>query len=315
MITVIGEALIDLVGDDQGVFRAKPGGAPFNVAIGLARLGVPTALLARLSQDSFGAQLRAHLADNGVSTRYAVTASEPTTLAFVFLDPHGSPRFEFYCNGTADWQWTAQELPDPFPDEVTAVHTGSLALALEPGAGVLEKRLAREHDRGTVTISLDPNVRPHLQPDRDAARDRVEAQLGSAHLVKVSADDLGYLYPGTAPADVVHRWCERGPALVVVTLGADGAFAMGPAQPRVDVTAPVVPVVDAVGAGDAFSAALLAGLHDNDLLAALRQPHPPTLPEDTLRGLLTRAGTAAALTCTRPGADPPRADELADVIL
>ncbi|MGW5362755.1 carbohydrate kinase family protein [Actinopolymorpha pittospori] len=314
MITVIGEALVDLVGEG-GTFQAKPGGSPFNVAVGLARLDVPSALLARLSGDSFGAQLRRHLDDNDVSTRYAVSASEPTTLAFALLDEHGTASYEFYVTGTADWQWTARELPDPLPAEVTAVHTGSLALALEPGASVLEEFLAREHKRGQVTISLDPNIRPLLSPDRAATRERVETQLTRAHLVKVSAEDLGWLHPGEAVDDVVRRWCARGPALVVVTLGADGAFAVGPEQARVDVGAPVVPVADTVGAGDAFTAALLAGLHEHDLLAGLRRPRPEVISEDVLHQVLTRSATAAALTCTRPGADPPTTRELADLIL
>lgn len=314
MITVIGEALVDLVGEG-GTFQARPGGSPFNVAVGLARLDVPSALLARLSGDTFGGRLRQHLADNNVSTRYAVTATEPTTLAFALLDEHGTASYEFYVTGTADWQWSARELPDPLPAEVTAVHTGSLALALEPGASVLEEFLAREHKRGAVTISIDPNVRPRLSPDRAATRERVETQLTRTHLVKVSAEDLAWLYPGEAVDDVVRRWCTRGPALVVVTLGPDGAFAVGPEQARVDVGAPVVPVVDTVGAGDAFTSALLAGLHDHDLLAGLRRPRPQVISERLLHDLLTRASTAAALTCTRPGADPPTTRELADVIL
>ncbi|WP_020574247.1 carbohydrate kinase family protein [Actinopolymorpha alba] len=311
MITVLGEALIDLMGKDD-VFEARPGGSPFNVATGLARLGVPTALLARISSDSFGTRLRQHLERDGVSLRYAVAASQPTTLAFAILDAGGSARYEFYVQGTADWQWREEELRDPFPSEVVALHTGSLALGVEPGATVVEALLQREHARGQLTISVDPNVRPQLFGDHDATRTRIERQLGYAHLVKASAEDLAWLYPGESVVDVVRRWRALGPTLVVVTLGGDGAIAIGPEGGEVRVLAPVVQVADTVGAGDAFSAALLAGLDERDLLPTLRQPAPAVLrlTDEIMRDVLAYSCRAAALTCTRPGANPPSKQEL-----
>ncbi|MEQ7126695.1 carbohydrate kinase [Actinopolymorpha sp. B11F2] len=319
MITVIGEALIDLVGDGA-VFQATPGGSPANVAVGLARLGQPCDLLCRISGDSFGARLREHLRTNGVSLRHAVPATEPTTLAIATLDPSGSAAYEFYVEGTADWQWTTTELPSPLPQDVVALHTGSLALAIDPGAAVLEEYLRRERERGAVTISLDPNVRPQLAPDRDASRRRIERQVSYAHVVKASAEDLGWLYPGEPMVDVVRHWCGLGPSLVVLTLGAEGALALAAGGELVEVSAPRVQVVDTVGAGDAFSAALLSGLADRDLLSRLRTAQvrtPEPGPDDSaVRGalpdVLRRACTAAALTCTRPGADPLTASELAN---
>ena len=312
MITVIGEALIDLVGE-RGVFRAQPGGSPCNVAVGLARLGIPCGFLGRISGDAFGAQLRAHLEGNGVSLRSAVAAAEPTTLAFAFLDDEGSARYEFYVNGTADWQWQVDELPDPLPPEVTAVHSGSLALALDPGAKVLEDFLRREHARGAVTVSLDPNIRPHLATDREATRRRVEQQVGHAHVVKASSDDLGWLYPGEPLGDVVRRWRLLGPTMVVATMAANGALALGPDDHLVHVPAPEVRVADTVGAGDAFTSAFLACLSDRGALAALRRPSGHELDGhggDVLRAALARGCAAAAITCGRPGADPPTAAEL-----
>jgi fructokinase len=309
MITVIGEALIDLVGDGT-VYRATPGGSPLNVAVGLARLGVPCALLARLSSDTFGGQLRDHLRRNGVSHRYLVPAAEPTTLAFASLDAEGSARYEFYVEGTADWQWTKDELPSPLPPEVTAVHAGSLAVALPPGAAVIEEFLRRERARGAVTLSYDPNIRPLLCPDREATRERVERHIRLAHVVKASAEDVTWLYPDTPLAEVLRRWSTLGPALVVLTLGADGAVARQPEGPEVRVDAPTVRVVDTVGAGDAFTSALLAGLARRDLIAALRDERARRLRDDLLTELLTASCRVAALTCTRPGADPPSIDEL-----
>jgi fructokinase len=308
VITVIGEALIDLVGDGA-VFQATPGGSPANVAVGLARLDQPCDFLGRISGDSFGVRLRAHMRSNGVSLRHAVAATEPTTLAIATLDQRGSAAYEFYVDGTADWQWSAEELPSPLPEDVVALHTGSLALAIDPGATVLEEYLRHEHDRGAVTISLDPNVRPQLAPDR------------YAHVVKASAEDLAWLYPGESVVEVVRHWYSLGPALVVLTLGADGALAVGPDGDLVEVSAPRVQVVDTVGAGDAFSAALLGGLAHQDLLSCLRTPRIRALDpgsageatsaiRDALPGVLRRACTAAALTCTRPGADPLTASEL-----
>jgi fructokinase len=320
VITVIGEALIDLVGN--GVeFQATPGGSPANVAVGLSRLGQPCDFLGRISADSFGTRLRDHLRQNGVSLRHTVRASEPTTLAIATLDPSGSATYEFYVNGTADWQWTAAELPTPLPADVMAVHTGSLALAIDPGAEALEEFLRREYAREAVTISLDPNVRPQLAPDRDTARHRIERQVSSTHLVKASAEDLAFLYPGEPLVDVARHWRRLGPALVVLTLGEQGALAVGPSGDPVEAAAPRVQVVDTVGAGDAFTAALLAGLADRDLLAALRRSElgrtePPgtgasTAVQDALPAVLHLACVAAALTCTRPGADPLTANELA----
>jgi fructokinase len=313
VIAVIGEALIDLVSDpgDRDTLRARPGGSPYNTALGLARLGVPTALVARISTDSFGNRLRAHLVENGVSLDYAVAAPEATTLAFALLDAEGTADYEFYVSGTADWQWTPGELPATLPPDVSAVHSGSLALAIEPGASVLDDYLRRVRDSGAVTVSLDPNMRPQLMPDRDSARKRVERQVGHAHLVKASSEDIGWLYPREPLDAVLDRWLALGPALVVATLGANGALALGPGGRRLHVPAPTVRVVDTVGAGDAFTAALLAGLDEQEVLPKLRQGTPEPIDDAVLRPVLKRACSAAAITCTRPGADPPNREELA----
>jgi fructokinase len=320
VITVIGEALIDLVGDGAD-FQATPGGSPANVAVGLARLDQPCDFLGRISTDTFGARLRDHLIRNRVSLRHTVEAAEPTTLAIATLDPDGSATYEFYLNGTADWQWSAEELPTPLPTDVVAVHTGSLALAIDPGAKALEEFLRREYERDAVTISLDPNVRPQLAADRDAARRRIERQVSYAHLVKASAEDLAWLYPGREQVDVVRHWGRLGPSLVVLTLGEQGALALGPSGDLVKTSAPRVQVVDTVGAGDAFTAALLAGLADRHLLSRLRSSAPGRTPpadstavRDALPDVLHRACTAAALTCARAGADPLTANELATAV-
>ena len=319
MITVVGEALVDLVSSDGRHYRAHPGGSPTNVAIGLSRLDIEVSLLARIGTDPFGRMLSAHLADNGVSDRDLVTADESTTLAVAALDSSGGASYDFYVQGTTNWQWTEDELPHELPSDVTALHAGSLALALPPGDEHVEALLAREHTRGAVTISLDPNVRPALFGEHDAAVRRAERQVGLSDVVKVSAEDLDWLYPGSEPLDVAADWLGRGPALVVVTLGGKGAAAVGASAGTVTVPAAsesargLPAVVDTVGAGDAFSAGLLAALHDERLLGGAARGRLAAVDDHWVRSLLERAGLVAALTCGRAGADPPTRAEVAAI--
>jgi fructokinase len=304
-VVVAGEAVVDLVEGAARTYVAHAGGSPANVAVGLARLGTPTALLARLSRDAFGTLLRDHLAAAGVDLSLAVDAAEPTTLAVASLTAEGVAAYGFWVSGTADWQWTDEELPDRLAAGVRALHTGSMALEVEPGASRLVALLERV--RGQVLVSYDPNVRLAKQGDRATGLAAVERVVALSDVVKVSAEDLEWLLPGVRPAEVAARWRQLGPVLVVVTDGGDGAVAAGPAG-LLRVAAPRVDVIDTVGAGDSFTAALLASLDDRDLLerAALEAAPAPVLTE-----VLERAARAASITCSRPGADPPTRDELA----
>lgn len=314
MILICGEALVDLVPDGAGAggparYAAHPGGSPANTAVGVARLGTPTAFAGRLAREGFGPLLRAHLADNGVDLRYAVDAPELASLAVVSLDERGRAEYVFYVEGTADWQWSAAELPAALPDDVTAVHAGSLALALPPGGDVLTDLLRRE--RGRRTVSVDPNVRPSLVGDRAAYRTRVQNWLGVADLVKVSDDDLAWLYPDTGWEQAARDWQAAGPAVVVVTRGADGstAYVGGSGGDAEQVVRPGRPVdvVDTVGAGDSFSSGLLDWLDRHDRLGP---GGPAALTPGEAGEALDFAATVAAVTCGRAGADPPRRDEL-----
>ncbi|PWI44759.1 carbohydrate kinase [Streptomyces sp. ICBB 8177] len=309
-VAVCGEALVDLVEQEPGTFRALPGGSPANVAVGLSRLDVPAELLARLSADGFGTLLRTHLEDNAVGLHRAVDATQPTTLAVVSTDPHGVASYDFRYEGTADWQWQPGELPRTPPPGVVAVHTGSLALTVEPGASVLTDWLRAVRDWGTATISLDPNIRPGFDSGPAAALRRVERQVALADVVKVSEEDLAWLLPGTDPADVAMRWRALGPALVVVTLGGTGCLAVGPDDRLIRRPAVRVEVADTVGAGDAFTAGLLAGLHRAGMLGARDGGALDTLRPDLLADLLDEAGLVAALTCERAGANPPTRAEV-----
>jgi fructokinase len=311
-ITVVGEALIDLVpAERDDLFEAAPGGSPANVAIGLARLSVPVQLGARLAGDSFGRRLRAHLIANAVDLTPAVPAAEPTSLAIVSVGAHGGPEYDFRVAGTADWQWSDAELAAIPDDGVVALHTGSLAAILPPGAAAVLRLVQRA--RGSTTISYDPNCRPLLMGAPDRVRGVVEELVGLSDVVKASAEDLEWLYPGTRSADVAAAWLALGPAMVVVTLGADGALAVN-ASASGPLTRPGrrVVVVDTVGAGDAFVSALLAGLFRRDLLGVPRREALRAVGQRVLADVLDEAVLASALTCTRRGANPPTLQELQD---
>ena len=307
MVVVCGEGLIDMVstrcGDSQG-FVPRPGGSPFNVAIGLARLDVPVAFLGRLSRDHFGRSLVQHLRDNAVQLRYLRDGPEVSTLAFVDHEPGQEEQYVFYTENSADRNLLPADLPDRFEDDVSLLHFGSTSLMMEPSASTLEQCMRREH--GARLVSLDPNVRAQLIADADGYRHRLEGWVGMSDLVKVSRADLEWLYPAVSADQVAQRWRGLGACLILVTLGVDGAIAFGPGAIATEPAVPVQ-VVDTVGAGDAFTAGALAWLHDASLLdwTALSE-----ITTSELTALLSYANLVSALTCTRAGADPPRRDEL-----
>jgi fructokinase len=310
VVAVAGEALVDFVPAGRpGLFEAAPGGSPANVAVGLARLGAEVRLLARIADDLLGHRIRAHLAGNGVDLAYAVRAAEPTSLAIVAVGHDGVVEYDFRVEGTADWQWRDHELVGALDGEVVALHAGSLALTMAPGADALQRLMARARD--TITVSYDPNCRPLLMGSPEAVRGRIEALVGLADVVKASADDLAWLLPGRAPEQVAEAWLAKGPAMVVITLGPAGLLAATRQAGVLRRPGRAVEVVDTVGAGDACMAALLAGLHRRQLLGGDRRPALQTVDAATLADLADESILAAAITCTRPGADPPTAAELA----
>jgi len=309
VVAVAGEVIMDLVPAPVGGYlEPAPGGSPANVAVGLARLRVPTRLLARLATDPIGRRLRAHLAGNGVDLSFAVAAAEPSSLAIVTVGPDGAADYDFRVAGAADWQWSAAELASALDGSVVAVHSGSLALTTPPGAAVLRELLATARDRATV--SYDPNCRPLLMGGRAEILRGVQEMLRLADVVKAGAEDLAWLLPGWAPEQVVTEWLGHGPALVAVTLGAAGVVAGTSAGVRARRVGRPVQVVDTVGAGDTFTAALLAGLHGRGLLGVSRRAALHALGEPVLAALLDDALLAAGISCTRRGTDPPTAAEL-----
>jgi len=302
VIVVCGEALIDMVHNEDGTQLAAPGGGPFNTARALARLGVPTAFLGRLSKDAFGQELSRRLAADGVSLDLTSVGPEPTTIAVADVDPEGLAEYEFLVQGTSAPNLTRDLVPEHFGPDVTALHLGTLGLVLEPMASTLVELVHREH--GQRVIMLDPNIRTGIAPDAEY-RERVFEVISQSAIVKASDSDLAWLYPDDDHERAAERILDRGVALVVVTLGARGAFGAH-RDLRIRVDAPQVEVVDTIGAGDAFGAALLAWLHDHE---AVRRDI--SLESDELQSALEFACLGAALTCAREGADPPWKWEMA----
>jgi len=307
VILVAGEALIDFFPTSCGKEKAfvyRPGGSPYNVAIGLGRLKVPVAFLGCLSGDLFGQLLLSNLKENGVSLDYVIKVGKPTALSFVQLGESGEPEFYFYGQDTADTSLTYNHIPDHLDQGICALHLGSLAMVREPSGSVLTELMEREHSQRV--ISLDPNVRPDQIPDRDAYLKKLNRWVQSVDIFKLSYSDLTYLAPDVPPGEMAHRWLSMGVQLVVMTQGPKGAVAYTQSQ-SVAVESPQVRVVDSVGAGDAFTAAFLAALY---FLKTLEKQALAEINPATLRRALKFAVRAAALACTRKGADPPRLSEL-----
>jgi fructokinase len=296
VIVVCGEALIDMIHNGDGTQRAAPGGGPFNTARALARLGVPTAFLGRLSEDVFGRELADLLVSEGASLKLASIGPESTTIAMADVDSEGFAEYQFLIQGTSAPNLTPEMLPEQFGPDVNALHVGTLGLVLEPMASTLAELIREQH--GGRMVMLDPNIRIGLVPESEY-RDRLQTAISQSTVVKASEADLAWLYPGDDYERAADRILSDGVRLVVVTLGARGAFGAQSAV-RIHVGAPHVEVVDTIGAGDAFGAALLAWLHDHGAIRPdLR------LEEEELKAALSFACLAGALTCARAGADPP----------
>ena len=311
MLTVIGEALVDLVPEGRPArYRESPGGSPFNVAVGLSRLGNRTSLMARFADDRFGQLLRTAAAQEGIDLAAAPRAAERATVATASVDESGQVTYEFDMDGTADWQWSAAELRAISP-ATRVLHFGSISAWAPPGAERIAG-LARELGRlGTVLISYDPNVRPAVIGAREEAVELVERNIRLAHLVKASSEDMAWLYPELETDQVAARWGGLGPALVVVTAGADGASAYRRAGPPLRRPGRRVDVVDTIGAGDAFTAGLLTGLVRRRLH---RNGRIGSISEGTLADIVDEAILVSAITCERAGADPPRLEELSPAL-
>ncbi|MEV5242208.1 carbohydrate kinase [Streptomyces cinnamoneus] len=305
MIVVAGEALIDLVPDGPGGDGGLPallprcGGGPYNTALALGRLGTATAFCSRVSADAFGEALLGGLRVAGVDLSLVQRGPEPTTLAVAAVGADGSAGYGFYADGTADRLFA---LPDALPDGTEALCLGTCSLVLEPGASAYEALLRRESRRGVFTL-LDPNIRPGIVPDADAYRARFRSWLPYVSLLKVSAEDAAWL------GGDITGWLAAGPAAVVVTRGGEGMSVHTRSGGAYEVPAHRVDVADTIGAGDTVNAALL---HRLAALGALGHTALTALDGAAWHAILAFAARAAAVTCSRPGAEPPYAAELGE---
>ena len=302
MILVAGEALFDLVlHDTEDDLHGHPGGGPFNTARTIGRLEQPVAFLGRLSSDRFGRRLDAMLEADGVGRGSVLETNDPTTLAIAEVDHEGVARYRFYERGTSATGLETEAALAALPERVDILHAGTLGLTLEPVATATEAVVERV--AGEALVAVDPNIRPWVIDDEAGYRARLERVLSRSHVVKVSEEDVAWLYPGIPAAEGVRRLLEQGPSIGLLTRGPNGALVVTRAA-EVAVPAPRAKVVDTIGAGDAFGGGFLAwwserGLGRDDLERI-----------DVVVEATAFACLVAARTCSRPGAEPPYRSEL-----
>jgi fructokinase len=308
MILHVGEALIDFIpvldADGNPSYKPSPGGSPYNSSIATARLGAHSLFVGRVSRDFFGDQLVGRLEGNGVETSHIVRSEQPSALAFVKKTDAGEARYAFFVENTADRSLVADDLPGHLPGDVESIGFGSISLIGEPAGETIVSFV--EHQAEKVVASFDPNVRTVLLEDESVYRDRVERACRAAGIIKISDEDLEWFRPGVSLEEAASGLLGGNTKLVVVTKGADGAFAVT-GREYVEAQAVKTEVSDTVGAGDSFHSALLVWLSKTGRLShgVLEQ-----ITASDLRGMLDFAVRVAAKTCSRPGADPPHEHEV-----
>lgn len=308
-VVVVGESLVDIISDPRQpeAVQVHPGGSPLNVAVGAARLGLRTGLVTHYADDRNGLLIDGHLQANGVQVINGGTA--PTSTALAALGPDGGADYTF----SISWDISGAALPALASVEGSGhVHTGSIASMLAPGdAATLSLVQAA---RGHATISYDPNCRPAISPDVASARHQAELFVAASDIVKASDEDLSWLYPDRTPEETLQAWLNLGPGLVALTRGAAGPVIVSGAG-RVEMAAESISVADTVGAGDSFMAGLIAGLAQLGALGAGGRRQLRALTPDQLHALAAYANRAAAITCSRKGANPPFSAELGPLMV
>ena len=300
-IWVCGEVLIDLIPGADGVRVPHVGGGPANTAKALARLGLDAHFIDGISTDKYGVAARKELLDDEVKLDLALTSEKPTCLATVTLDANGGASYEFLIDGTATFDFSLEWLPDPSRYKPQVLHIGTLVTVIEPGADVLYDWAI--HVAEFAPIVYDPNIRPSVMGDRDKYQASVEKWAAISSVIKVSDDDMAWLYPGVEYAEVAQRWVSDGAALVVVTRGSQGLIGFT-ADGVVEVPGVKIEVADTVGAGDTVGAIIVEAMVEKGIL---------NLTGDVLKSTLHRAAVAAGITCSRKGAQPPYKHELKNV--
>lgn len=298
-IWVAGEVLIDLI-PAGATSSAIVGGGPANTAMALAKLGFDSFFIDGISTDAYGMQVKTQLLADGVNLDYVNFSDLPTCTADVSLDANGGASYVFTIAGTATFDFSHDWLPEPAGDHPAVLHIGTLATIIEPGAAILHEWATKVADYAPIVF--DPNVRSSVLGDRDLYQAAVAKWAGISSVIKVSDDDLAWLYPGRDLIDLANQWISQGVGLVVITRGADGLTGVT-SEGVITVPGVKVVVVDTVGAGDTVGAIVVEALVEKGL---------GKLHGDVLQAVLTRAAKAAAITCSRAGAVPPTREEIED---
>jgi fructokinase len=290
--------LIDLIPGADGVRVPHVGGGPANTAKALARLGHDVQFIDGISSDQYGVMSRKELLDDEVKLDLALKSEKPTCLAIVSLAENGGASYEFEIDGTATFDFSLDWLPDPSRYKPNVLHIGTLVTVIQPGADVLYNWAIRVAE--FAPIVFDPNIRPAVMGDRDKYQMAVEKWAAISSVIKVSDDDMAWLYPDQKYQDVAQRWINDGAALVVITRGADGLLGIT-AYGAVEVPGVKIEVADTVGAGDTVGAIIVEAMIEKGIL---------NLTDEVLKATLHRAAVAAGVTCSRKGAQPPYKHEL-----
>jgi len=296
-VWVAGEVLIDLIPDGSD---RKPivGGGPANTAKALVKIGIDTQFIDGISTDDYGQMAKNELMASGVKLEYVKYSDKPTCLAIVSLSDSGSASYEFVIENTITFDFTSNWLPNPQTEPPTLLHIGTLATVIEPGASVL---FDWAHSVSKVApIVFDPNVRSSVVSDRTKYQAAVARWTVISAVIKVSEDDLAWLYPEREQLDIAAQWLNEGAALVIITKGSYGLIGITK-EGSVTVPGVKVEVADTVGAGDTVGAIVVEAIVERGLAA---------LHGEVLREVLTRAAKAASITCSRAGANPPSRAEI-----
>jgi fructokinase len=302
-VLVIGEALVDVVHGINGEIKNIPGGSPANTAVALARLGTKTYMKARTSSDQFGTEIRSYLTNQNVNLDYSLVVDSPSSVIDAVIQKDGSAKYEANLNGAADYGWTFAELNQEIDRDIQIIQLGSLTSYVEPGATNVEKWFAQLRQSDKYLLTFDPNIRHPLdgQNEKDV-RNRAKRLASLSHVVKASDEDLNWIFSNDNPKDSAINIIKSGASLVFVTLGKKGAFVVNKELEIIEVPAKEIEVIDTIGAGDTFAAALITQLLENSWI---NENELEKLKTTDLTAILTNCALAATITCSRQGANPP----------
>lgn len=305
MVISLGESLIDFVSTESLSFDGFPGGSPYNTAIAISRLNTECHFLGRISNDLFGQQLIDYLEKNSVATDLIIKTDDKTTLSFVRKQDDGQAHYAFFANDTADRNWTDEELKSiSIPDDARIMHFGSISISQEPCGSRLTSFL--NNMAGKILLSFDPNIRPSLVEDRDLYMHRFKTLCGISEVVKLSDEDLEWLYPGLDTSEALEEILKLGPSVLALTEGSKGAVLLTEKH-KVRIPIQKQKVCDTIGAGDTFHGAFLDYLYKKGWLS---RESLKNLTKRELEDLGSYANKAAGLNCMKPGADPPSEIEM-----